>query len=132
MGCIGSKQDDDPPVKSEAKSNTETSVRNVAYQNNRTSVEKKVESVAAPVVAKDSSLSKAGVKTKPLTFKEVMEDKEGRAYFMKFLQHERAEENLVFFEVWSYDHMFPQYAHLYLLVNCMLLRFYLCFRKLRL
>lgn len=110
MGCIGSKHDDDPPLKSEAKNKNATenepSVRNVAYQNNRTSVEKKAESVVAPVVAKGNSPAKAAdVKVKPLTFKEVMEDKEGRAYFMKFLQHERAEENLIFFEVWSFDDM---------------------------
>jgi len=103
MGCTGSKHDDDPPVKSNAKSKTENeqSVRNVAHQNNRTSLEKKVEpitaSVTAPVVPKDSPI-KADAKIKPLTFKEVMEDKEGRAYFMKFLQGEHAEENLVFFE----------------------------------
>ena len=111
MGCTGSKHDDDPPVKSNAKSKTENeqSVRNVAHQNNRTSLEKKVEpitaSVTAPVVPKDSPI-KADAKIKPLTFKEVMEDKEGRAYFMKFLQGEHAEENLVFFEVRSYDDMY--------------------------
>lgn len=33
------------------------------------------------------------------TFKEIMDCKVGRIYFMKFLQLEHAEENLIFFEV---------------------------------
>jgi len=109
MGCNGSKAD---PPKSEAKSSTnnEPSVRNVSYQNNRTNVEKKGESAAVPPAVVANSPIKADVKIKPIPFKELMADKEGRAYFMKFLQHEHAEENLVFFEVNFYDEMISQYT----------------------